>query len=187
MFVCPSAFQHQRMGPAVTAFANLPASDQCLEAGAALIAAWFQPALNLTADSIKAKFDTLTDLCRNELQSRYPSHSIFTTEESLMSPHEIKTSFWKPIECTQIIEVIESVFSPYFNYNFEQYYVKENSFINLVIDLKNGIPITLCITIQAVALRLGVFVECVNFPRHFPLRWLKHPMHQGIHRYSFID
>lgn len=40
---------------------------------------------------------------------------------------------------------------------------------------RTGIPISLCILYMALAQKLGVRVEPVNFPNHFLLRWCQKP------------
>src|ERR1051326_6871893 len=45
-----------------------------------------------------------------------------------------------------------------------------NSFLNVVLDRRTGIPITLALVYMEVARRAGVHVEGVNFPGHFLLR-----------------
>ena len=45
-----------------------------------------------------------------------------------------------------------------------------------VLKNKTGIPITLCIVYLAVARRLGVLCEPVNFPTHFLIKWKEHPL-----------
>ena len=41
----------------------------------------------------------------------------------------------------------------------------------MVLETRQGIPITLCILYSLIAKRLGVNLEPINFPRHFLLRW----------------
>ena len=115
-----------------------------------------------------------------------PNHSLFG-EPSPAIPARLSSSLWAPAECRSVVEAIAAVVGPTFNRDFEQYFVKENSFINLVLERRQGIPITLCVTVQAVARRLGVLLETISFPRHFLLRWLEHPMKQGIKRFTFVD
>jgi regulator of sirC expression with transglutaminase-like and TPR domain len=57
-----------------------------------------------------------------------------------------------------------------FRGNAEHYHEPENSFINVVLDRKLGIPITLAIVYLEVATRLGVRARGVGFPGHFLIR-----------------
>jgi regulator of sirC expression with transglutaminase-like and TPR domain len=57
-----------------------------------------------------------------------------------------------------------------FTGNREQYDDPRNSFLNVVLDRRTGIPITLAVVYLEVARRAGVQVTGVNFPGHFLLR-----------------
>jgi regulator of sirC expression with transglutaminase-like and TPR domain len=63
----------------------------------------------------------------------------------------------------------------------DDYYEARNSFLNRVIDLKKGIPISLCILYSSIAERLGLHLDGLNLPAHF---MLKHETPEGLH---FID
>lgn len=54
--------------------------------------------------------------------------------------------------------------------NRDHYFDPRNSYLNEVIDRKRGIPISLSVLYQAVAVRLGVALSGVNLPAHFMLR-----------------
>lgn len=55
--------------------------------------------------------------------------------------------------------------------NTENYHAPENSFLNKVIETRNGNPISLCIIYSIVAQRLGLPVFGVNLPQHFILAY----------------
>ena len=57
-----------------------------------------------------------------------------------------------------------------FRGNTSNYYNPNNSYIDKVLETRQGIPITLCILYMLIANRAGVFLEPINFPRHFLLR-----------------
>ena len=57
-----------------------------------------------------------------------------------------------------------------FKDNTEEYYDVNNSFIDQVVKRKKGIPITLSVLYIAVASRLGLNLQGVNFPGHFLIR-----------------
>ncbi len=54
--------------------------------------------------------------------------------------------------------------------NNEEYYDPRNSFLNEVLDRKNGIPISLSVIYIEVARRIGFPIEGVGFPGHFIVR-----------------
>ena len=54
-----------------------------------------------------------------------------------------------------------------FKGNEEDYYDPRNSFLNCVIERKQGIPITLSVLYMEVARRVGLTVKGVGFPGHF--------------------
>ncbi|HAK52770.1 MAG TPA: hypothetical protein DCM54_12835 [Gammaproteobacteria bacterium] len=54
-----------------------------------------------------------------------------------------------------------------FTGNAADYYDPENSYLNRVIDTKQGIPISLALIHISLGARLGVPVYGINFPRHF--------------------
>lgn len=58
-----------------------------------------------------------------------------------------------------------------FRGNSSDYYHPSNSFINDVMDRREGIPITLSILYIAIARRLGLPVSGVGFPGHFLVRY----------------
>jgi regulator of sirC expression with transglutaminase-like and TPR domain len=57
-----------------------------------------------------------------------------------------------------------------FRGNSESYFDPENSFINVVLERRLGIPITLALVYVEVARRCGVFARGVGFPGHFLVR-----------------
>ncbi len=57
-----------------------------------------------------------------------------------------------------------------FQGNSEDYYDPKNSYLNEVLDSKNGIPISLSVIYIEVARRIGFPIEGVGFPGHFFVR-----------------
>jgi regulator of sirC expression with transglutaminase-like and TPR domain len=55
--------------------------------------------------------------------------------------------------------------------NREEYYDPRNSYLNVVMDRRRGIPITLSIVAIAVAREAGLPLAGVGFPAHFLVRW----------------
>ena len=74
-----------------------------------------------------------------------------------------------PRRPTQIIEKInEFLFNVQkFKANTDDYYNPLNSYLNVVLERKTGIPITFCILYLSIARVAGFKMEPVNFPAHF--------------------
>lgn len=83
-----------------------------------------------------------------------------------------------PRRPTQVIEHINSfLFETHkFKPNTDDYYNPLNSYLNVVIERKTGIPITLCILYMRVSKALDFQLLPINFPAHF---LLKHVMEGG--------
>jgi regulator of sirC expression with transglutaminase-like and TPR domain len=77
-----------------------------------------------------------------------------------------------PPRPTQIIEKInDHLFNVQkFKPNTEDYYNPLNSYLNIVIERKRGIPITLCILYTRVARSVNFKMYPVNFPGHFLIK-----------------
>ena len=78
-----------------------------------------------------------------------------------------------------------------FRGNRMEYYDPRNSFLNVVIDRRMGIPITLSIIYLEVGWRLGLPLQGVNFPGHFLVRYageavqlLVDPFQSGMVRFE---
>merc|ERR1712029_394849 len=73
----------------------------------------------------------------------------------------------------EILNCLNAVFFEDFRFhgNTDQYYSPVNSYIDKVLENRQGIPITLCILYSLIAKLLGVVILPINFPRHFLLRW----------------
>jgi regulator of sirC expression with transglutaminase-like and TPR domain len=65
--------------------------------------------------------------------------------------------------------------------NDENYYDPRNSYLNEVLDRKQGIPITLSVIYMEVARRIGFHMEGVGFPGHFFVKFV------GAEREIMID
>ena len=66
-----------------------------------------------------------------------------------------------------------------FHGNTEQYSVPENSFLDVVLDSGQGLPITLSVIYLEVARRLGVPLCGVGLPAHFMVKWPLPPEEGG--------
>jgi len=73
-----------------------------------------------------------------------------------------------------------------FKGNTVNYYNPANSFIDKVLECRQGIPITLCLLYSVVTKMLGVVTTPINFPRHFLLRW-ENIGHTSASDFLYID
>jgi regulator of sirC expression with transglutaminase-like and TPR domain len=87
---------------------------------------------------------------------------------------EISLSIKKsmPLRPTQFIEVINNYLfkEKQFKPNLQDYYNPLNSYLNVVVERRTGIPITLSILYMRIAHNLGFILYPVNFPAHFLLK-----------------
>lgn len=84
----------------------------------------------------------------------------------------LKKSGYMPPRPTQIIEKINDLLFNVqkFKANTDDYYNPLNSYLNVVIERKRGIPITLCILYMKVARSVNFKMYPVNFPGHFLIK-----------------
>ncbi len=84
----------------------------------------------------------------------------------------LKKSGNMPPRPTQIIEKINDLLfnMQKFKPNTDDYYNPLNSYLNIVIERKRGIPITLCILYMRVARSVNFKMYPVNFPGHFLIK-----------------
>jgi regulator of sirC expression with transglutaminase-like and TPR domain len=84
----------------------------------------------------------------------------------------LKKSGNMPPRPTQIIEKINDLLFNVqkFKANTDDYYNPLNSYLNIVIERKIGIPITLCILYMRVARSVSFKMHPVNFPGHFLIK-----------------
>lgn len=157
-------------------FLALDLEDQLLEKGAVLVAQWCQPMVEVSYNGIASQLDDIGNQVKAQLFTDFPNHPLFRTpQENFVSwrNKNISGNQWKPSDSQKIISALCNVLFQQmgFHGNNEMYYSAENSFINMVLLTRKGIPITLSIVFESVARRLGVKCEPVSFPAHFLLRW----------------
>jgi regulator of sirC expression with transglutaminase-like and TPR domain len=77
-----------------------------------------------------------------------------------------------PLRPTQIIETINNYLfkEKEFRANLQDYYNPMNSYVNVVLEQKSGIPITLSIIYIRIAHMLKFRLHAVNFPAHFLIK-----------------
>lgn len=120
--------------------------DLPLDRMALLIAAEHQPKTTLNIDTYLGQLDQLS----NELLERYDAPS-----------------------STHLVRFVHEDLR--FIGNSQHYHLVDNSYLNRVLDLRRGIPITLALVYLAIAERIGLSAEGVNFPGHFLIRFTAEP------------
>ena len=169
--------------------------DQDYYKGLVHFSQWFQPLSRICIASVKYDVDRIATSTLRYLHSKFPKHSVFNEEKrSKKDETGTKTcdnkddSFYKYLfqdsrfpQCEvlledkdiyQLLDAINYVMfqEEGFRGNTSNYYNPNNSYIDKVLQTRQGIPITLCILYMLIAKRVGVFLEPINFPRHFLLR-----------------
>ncbi|XP_046356028.2 F-box only protein 21-like [Haliotis rufescens] len=167
-------------------YLQLPEADQNLELGAVMIAQWCHPTISVTQNSINDQLDEIARMVRRELCQRSPDHPACNMDHNAGA---ISEHLWSPQLCRVVMVTLNYVLFDKLGFcgNEENYYDPKNSYINRVLERKKGIPITLSIVYSAVARRLGVVCEAINFPSHFLLRWLERPIAPVSQQYVFVD
>ena len=163
-------------------FTSLPPSEQILERGAVLVAQWSQPEKHVNYSWISSQLDHIAEQTKNLLEEQHPTHPLFslpTEQLHLWRTRNIEDNQWSGPRTMQVIAALREVMFSRLGFqgdgemycSSEMYYSSENSFIDQVLERKNGIPITIAIIFESVARRVGVRCEPVSSPAHFFLRW----------------
>lgn len=136
-------------------FANLPDSELELATGALLIAKSDYPELDVA--DYQQQLDAMADAIRQNLQgTALPEHHIAEMNRYLFEEQK-------------------------FQGNNKDYYALSNNFLNVVLDRKMGLPITLSVLYIEVGKRAGLPLAGVNFPGHFLVKY------KSEHLDVFID
>ena len=157
------------------------------EEGLVLVAQWCQPCQDVQAEDIAGKLNHLAERVLEHLLPSHPDLSIYKkireqqkeqvhiVPTQLPSLGELRESAWPPEECRLLLAATNHIMyqQEEFSGNSDDYYNPNNSYINKVLEKKQGIPITLCLLYSCVLKRLGVILTPVNFPGHFLLRCCK--------------
>ena len=157
---------------------------------------WFQPLSRICIASVKFDVDRIAISTVKHLYTKYPKHPLFRSENQPSSSNTCKTkcdtidpeSFHNYLFTESVLSESETIFEnndafkildslnyimfeeERFRGNTSNYYNPNNSYIDKVLETRQGIPITLCILYMLIAKRLGISLEPINFPRHFLLR-----------------
>ena len=130
---------------AVFDFANLPDAQLELATGALLIAQSDYPELDIAA--YLQRLDAMADAIRQKVQgTALPEHHIAEMNRYLFEEQG-------------------------FQGNNKDYYALGNNFLNVVLDRKRGLPITLSVVYIEVGRRAGLPIVGVNFPSHFLVKY----------------
>lgn len=173
-------------------FLNQAPEELILEKGAVLVGQWSQPLIEVKYRDIAQQLDSIAEKVKQELRRRHPLHPLLRISPDTLRDwrcRNIPDNQFRPSESQQVLDALREVLFVQmgFHGNNEMYYNVENSFLNKVLELRCGIPITLSIVYESIARRLGVKCEPVNFPAHFLLRWQdKYPPDVGVSTY-YID
>ena len=127
------------------AFANLDNNELELARGALLIAQSEYPELDIEV-SIR-QLDEIADVVRARIQETMPPEQRVAT---------LNQYLFKEIGFTG---------------NSDNYYALGNNFLNVVLEKKTGIPITLAVVYIEVGRRAGLPLVGINFPSHFLVKY----------------
>ncbi|PVD31554.1 hypothetical protein C0Q70_06968 [Pomacea canaliculata] len=179
--------QHAALRSEIRQFLNLPPESQKIEIGAMMVSRWFQPGLAVSHDIVCKQLDDIADRVRKQLRQMLPD--VHPASEKSYLEAGLTESLWTPTQCRQVLEAINIVLYQHMGFAPSETtsYMACNSYLDKVLEKKMGFPITLCILYSAVARRLGVVCELVNFPAYFLLRWKENPMAPTEGQYTFID
>ncbi|XP_035691885.1 F-box only protein 21-like isoform X1 [Branchiostoma floridae] len=175
--------QHQHLKGEWQQVLEQPAEQQSLLEGAVLFAQWNNPSEDMTVQAVVQEIDKIVDRVRADISTRNPDHAAIRDNRNQAPPVLSRN------ECRQVLEGINHVLYNQMNFrgNIEEYYDAKNSFLPYVLERKAGIPITMAILYAEIAKCLGVYLEPVNFPNHFLLRWHDQPDGDSPDDYMYID
>merc|ERR1719221_989230 len=200
---CLQHVRHAILRPELAIWPEME-EEGCLDHETVLImvAAWSQPEADISPTSMTSELDGLASRVLAYLHTVQPRHKIFEAvrgEQEARKEADVdwgklpslekghSENLWSPGESKEILAATNHILYTVdgFSGNTEDYYNPNNSFINKVLETKQGIPITLSLLYSCVVARLGVICLPINFPGHFMLKWLEHPDQETEERQSF--
>ena len=104
-----------------------------------------------------------------EIQVDLDIQAYLTTLDSLALTLKKKISSEPSIAAQQLIDFIYK--EELFKGNTKDYYAPENSYLNRVIDTRQGIPLSLALIHLAIGHRLNMDIKGINFPGHFLIQY----------------
>ena len=148
------------------AYAALPDEQMDLTEGALFVADLAYPDLNHARCALR--LDALADAVRAEL-GMAPDTALLT-----------ETARRRGV-ASRVLRAMRRVLADRegFTGNRDEYYDPRNSFLNDVLDRKQGIPISLSVVYIAVGRRLGAPLVGVGLPAHFVAKWPLPPEEGG--------
>ncbi|XP_062510833.1 F-box only protein 21-like [Corticium candelabrum] len=175
------------------ALCRLPAEEIQLEKGAILLSQWQKLSTNVRPDDVYKQLDAMANRVHELLilqcdDTENNRHRTLRQQNDCCAtkiPFE-KSSDYNSCYVSQscqmfgvrsVLIVLNRVMFEEWQFvgNTQDYYSPSNSYIDEVIEKRTGMPISLCIIYAAVAQRLGVRIEPVNFPHHFLVRFCESP------------
>ncbi|XP_029168220.1 F-box only protein 21-like isoform X2 [Nylanderia fulva] len=160
-------------------FINYPEEQQILEQAATIVAQWYQPRKHVSYSRVKASLTSIAQQVLECLKKEHSEHSIFSTPTELFSFWEnnnIDDNQWNIKEGKQIIDTLRKVLFDEVGFcgwlcvdpaiTSQKY-----TFIDCVLEKKNGNAVSLAIVFHSVARRLGIRCDLISFPSHFFLSW----------------
>ncbi len=144
-FILPPFADHLSVAPSLREFQHFlrdsPEAELNLARAALLIAKSEYP--NLSVDRYMARFEELAERVWSDLFKRGEPHNMVISMNRILFEEEGYVG------------------------NTHDYYDPRNSFLNEVMERREGIPISLCIIYLELGRRLGLPLEGVSFPEHF--------------------
>jgi regulator of sirC expression with transglutaminase-like and TPR domain len=122
------------------AFLEWRSSGADLENGMTLLARTAYPRLN--ADDVGAQLDDMADQIRGAMQPSIPRNTLATFTQQMRELHG-------------------------FHGSSEDYYDPDKTYINRVLELRTGLPISLSAVYMLIGKRLGLEIDGVALPGHF--------------------
>ncbi|CAH3151289.1 unnamed protein product [Pocillopora meandrina] len=174
-------------------FLALQEQQQHLEKGAMLVVRWILNEEDINENETFSELDRIAQMVKENLHgSNSSTHTapLIPLEEQMTQSNEGLTSVTHPAACLRILACLKQVLYHQLQFKgcVDEYYKKENS---MLFQVKNrtGNPITLSVLFTALARRLGVTLEPINFPNHFLLRWRSNmdPKADPSTVYRYID
>jgi len=199
---CLKHVKHRLIKPECSAYLE-DGNSLTYEAALVLVSQWCQPSINVPKQGVSNQLDHLASSTLAHLLENHPEHPIFSmirTEQEDRSkvnllklpklPKSITSNIWNSKDSRLILDSANHILFTIegFTGNSDDYYNADNSFIDIVLAKKLGIPITLCLLYSCVLSRLGVCCIPVNFPGHFLLKWQEHPeAPEESNQFTLID
>ncbi|XP_069816848.1 F-box only protein 21 isoform X1 [Dendropsophus ebraccatus] len=165
-------------------FLQRPVDKQDFLEGAVLIDQYCNPLEDISLENIQVQIEDLIRRVKvylNAKNSRHPSLSLQAGDSSYIEDLTLQGQALAALNHVLFTEMK-------FKGNVADFYNPLNSYIHQVLINRTGIPISLSVLYLTLAKRLGVFLEPVNFPHHFMLRWCQGDQGgSNITDYVYVD